>query len=150
MLNVPILPITEKTAVLDKPIIKSLALAFCLALLVSTAHAQILNSNSYPQVSGSASATGTGATTIIAAPSGSQAIYVDSVQCSRTDAGTTAIRVTFNDAKSTTLTLPNAGGGGGNNANFLSPITPGTATAFTFTASAGTSTVYCNAQGYTR
>src|SRR5580704_57960 len=38
-------------------------------------------------VSGSGSATGTGATTIITAPSNTRRIYVTSVQCGRTDAG---------------------------------------------------------------
>jgi hypothetical protein len=100
-------------------------------------------------VSGSGSATGTGATTIITAPSNTRRIYVTSVQCGRTDAGTAAIRVTLNDNASTPIVLQNAGGGGGNNPVFASPLTVPAGTALTFTSSASTSTVYCNAQGFT-
>jgi hypothetical protein len=99
-------------------------------------------------VSGTASATGTGATTLIAAGAGSLKNYITSVQCGRDDAGTTAIRVTFSDANSSVLVLPNNGGGGGNNATYPVPIATAAATAFTFTASAGTTTVRCSAQGY--
>jgi hypothetical protein len=100
-------------------------------------------------VSGEANATGTGATTIIASAGGSLKNYIKSVQCARDDAGTTAIRVTFNDAAASELVLPNNGGGGGNNVTFDPPVTSGAATAFTFTSSASTTTVRCNAQGYT-
>jgi hypothetical protein len=100
-------------------------------------------------VSGSGSATNTAATTIISALTGSLRIYVSSVQCGRTDAGTTAIYVTLNDTSSTVIVLPNAGNGGGNNMSFATaPLTVARATALTFTASSGVSTVYCNAQGY--
>jgi hypothetical protein len=100
-------------------------------------------------VSGEASATGTAATTIISAPTKTRRIYVTGAQCSRNDAGTTAIFVTFNDTSSTIAVLPNSGGGGANNMVFTSPLTVPTATALTFTSSASTSTVYCNAQGFT-
>jgi hypothetical protein len=100
-------------------------------------------------VSGAANATGTSQTTIIAAPTATRRIYVTGAQCGRNDAGTSAIFVTFNDNASTIMVLPNSGGGGGNNMVFASPLTVPAATAFTFTASAGTSTVYCNAQGFT-
>lgn len=99
-------------------------------------------------VTGAASATGTGATTIISAGAAGIKNYITSVQCGRDDAGTTAIRVTFNDAASTPLVLPNTGGGGGNNVTFPVPIATAAATAFQFTSSAGTTTVRCNAQGY--
>jgi hypothetical protein len=100
-------------------------------------------------VFGSGNATNTAATTIIASPGTSLRIYVTGVQCGRNDAGTTAIRVTLNDDKSSVLVLPNAGGGGGNNMDFgEGVITVARGSPLTFTASAGTSTVYCNAQGY--
>jgi hypothetical protein len=99
-------------------------------------------------VSGSGSASGTGATTIIAAPTVTRRIYVTAVQCGRNDAGTSAIYVTFNDTSSTIMVLPNSGGGGGNNMVFASPLTVPAATAFTFAPSGSTSTVYCNAQGF--
>lgn len=98
-------------------------------------------------VSGTGAATGTGATTIIVAPS-SNKLYITGVQCGRDDAGTTAIHVTLNDAASTILILPNTGGGGGNNAVFSTPIVIATTTAFTFTSSNSTTTVRCSAQGF--
>jgi hypothetical protein len=109
-----------------------------------------------PWVNGSASTTGGTITTIIAAPgtpgspTGLPSIEVTGVQCGRTDTGTTAIYVTFNDVNATILVLPNSGGGGGNNAVFTSPITAGPGIKFAFTSSASTSTVYCNAQGFLR
>ena len=119
-------------------------LVFC---LVAPADSQIPTTGNL--VSGAGNATGTGATTIIAAPTASGfRIYVTGVQCARTDAGTTAIFVTLNDTSSTIIVLPNSGGGGGNNQVYQSPLTVGRTTALTFTASSGTSTVYCNAQGY--
>jgi hypothetical protein len=66
----------------------------------------------------------------------------------RNDAGASAIFVTFNDNASTVMVLPNSGGGG-NNMMFPSPLMVPAATAFKFTASNSTSTVYCNAQGFT-
>ena len=100
-------------------------------------------------VSGAGTTTGTGATTIIAAPTASGfRIYVTGVQCARDDAGTTAMRVTLNDTSSTVIVLPNSGGGGGNNQVYQSPLTVARTTALTFTASSGITNVYCNAQGY--
>jgi hypothetical protein len=100
-------------------------------------------------VSGSGSATDTAAHNIIAAPSISgYRYYITSVQCGRTDAGTTASRVTLNDDGATVLVLSNAGNGGGSNVIFPSPLTVPRTTAFTMTSSASLSTVYCSAQGY--
>jgi hypothetical protein len=99
-------------------------------------------------VSGSGSATGTSATTIIAAPSGTRRLYISSVECARSDAGTSAIYVTLNDDAGTIVVLPNSGGGGANNLTFPSPLTVAAATALKFTASTNTSTVYCSAAGF--
>jgi hypothetical protein len=101
-------------------------------------------------VSGAGSSTGTAATQIIAAPSATRRIYITVIECGRNDAGTSAIRATLNDNAGTVVVLPNSGGGGGNNMPFPSPLTLPTATALTFTNSASTSTVYCNAQSFTR
>ena len=98
-------------------------------------------------VSGTGNATGTSATTIIAAPSANK-LYITSAQCFRTDAGTTADYVTFNDTASTPMGLANSGGGGGNNMVFSTPLVVATTTAFKFTANVGVSTILCNAQGY--
>lgn len=100
-------------------------------------------------VSGSGNATTTAQTTIIAAPTTTRRLYISSVECGRTDAGTTAISVSFNDDATTVMVVPNSGGGGGNNMSFPSPLTVASATAFKFTASSGVTTLYCNAQGYT-
>lgn len=76
-------------------------------------------------------------------------IYVTGVECGRVDsAGLTAIFVTLNDSASTIIVLPNAGNGGGNNMVFQVPLVVAANTAFTFTPSASTTTVYCNAQGF--
>ena len=120
-------------------------LAALLAFAVS-AHAQSRLDN---LVSGAASATGTSQTTIIAAPSGPRVNYITAAQCGRSHAGTTAIYVTLNDNALTVIVLPNSGGGGGNNIVFTSPLTVPAATALTFAASGSTSTIYCNAQGFT-
>jgi hypothetical protein len=97
--------------------------------------------------SGSASATGTAATTIIAAPTAGK-LYVGGVQCGRTDSGTSASYVTLNDSASTILVLTNNGGGGGNNQAYSPPLIVAAMTALTFTSSASLTTVYCNAQAY--
>lgn len=97
---------------------------------------------------GSASVSTTVATTIIASAGSGLKNYITSVQCGRTDAGTTATYVTFNDSASTTMIIPNNGGGGGNNMSFPTPIATAAATAFQVTPNASISTIYCNAQGY--
>jgi hypothetical protein len=99
-------------------------------------------------VRGSASATGTGATTIIAAQGSNVKTYITGVQCGRSDAGTSAITITLNDTATSVLVLPNTGGGGGNNVAFNVPLVTAANTAFTFTASGSTTTVYCSAQGF--
>lgn len=99
-------------------------------------------------VRGSASATGTGATTLIAAGGASVKTYVTDVECGRSDAGTSAITVTFSDAAATILVLPNSGGGGGNNKTFNVPLVTAANTAFTFTSGTSTTTVFCSAQGF--
>lgn len=100
------------------------------------------------RVSGTATSTDTGAHTIIAAGAGSLKNYITGVQCGRTDAGTSPILITFSDAQSTKMVIPDAGNGGGNNMDFASPIVTAAATAFTFTSGTGVTTAYCNAQGY--
>jgi hypothetical protein len=117
-----------------------------LIAFVATAHAQARLDN---LVSGSASATTTSAAQIIAAPAATRRIYVAAVQCGRSDTGSSAISVALNDNATTTLVLPNSGGGGGSNATFSVPLTVPAATALTFAASGNTSTIYCNAQGFT-
>jgi hypothetical protein len=65
-------------------------------------------------ITGAASTTSTAADAIITFGGGwntSYKTYVRSIQCGRTDAGTSAIKVTFNDTASTVLVLPNSGGG---------------------------------------
>jgi hypothetical protein len=115
--------------------------------LAGPAQAQLAPERNY--VSGSGSGTDTAAHTIIAAPSVTGwRFYINSAQCGRTDAGTSASRVTFNDDASTVVVLPNAGNGGGSNVVFSVPLTVPRTTAFTMTSSASISTVYCNAQGF--
>lgn len=100
------------------------------------------------QVRGSGNSTGTGATTIIGSQGAGITMRISSAQCARTDAGTTAVFVTFNDSASTVMVVPNTGGGGGNNMVFQIPLLVAANTAFTFTDSSGITTMYCNAQGF--
>jgi hypothetical protein len=99
-------------------------------------------------VRGSATATNTSATTIIAASGSGVKTYITDIECGRSDAGTSAIIVTLNDSASTVLVLPNNGGGGGNSKTFNVPLVTAANTAFTFTSGTSTSTVYCSAQGF--
>ena len=99
---------------------------------------------------GGGSKTDTSALTVLAA-SGSASLkeYLTSLQCSRTDAGTTAISVAISDGtKTRTFSIPNNGGGGGNNISFTTPIVFAANTAVTATASSGVTTLYCNAEGF--
>lgn len=124
------------------------AILLGLPLSINPAAAQYIGATSN-LVSGSASATGTGATTLISAPSATRRLYVTDVECGRSDAGTTASRVTLNDDATTVLVIPNSGGGGFVPIHFGSALTVASATALTFTSSASISTVYCAAQGFT-
>jgi hypothetical protein len=103
-------------------------------------------------VRGEANATGTSATTLIAAGGSNVKTYITDVECGRDDAGTTAMYVTFNDVggtgSGTQLVLPNSGGGGGNNKTFNIPLVTAANTAFTFTASTSITTIRCSAQGF--
>lgn len=100
------------------------------------------------RVSGTATGTDTAAHSIIASAGGSLKNYITGVQCGRSDAGTSPIVLTFSDASSSIMILPNGGNGGASNMVFLSPLATAAATAFTFTSGTSTSTVYCNAQGF--
>jgi hypothetical protein len=75
-------------------------------------------------------------------------IFVSSVQCGRTDAGTSAIKVTLNDQASTVLVLPNSGGGSEVAVQFGSPLTVAADTNLTATMSGATTSVFCSAQGF--
>jgi hypothetical protein len=125
----------------------ALGLGLATALLGCAAFGQTPDVSGF--VSGAGSATDTSATTIIAAVSNVRRIYVTAAQCGRTDAGTTAVRVTFNDDAATVMVLPNSGGGGFVPVVFPSPLTVAASSGFKFTASGSISTIYCNAQGFT-
>jgi hypothetical protein len=98
---------------------------------------------------GSASQTATSATTLIAAQGAGVKIYVTGVQCSNTtgvpSSTTASPYVTLNDTGSSIVVVPPSGG---DNLTFTTPLAVAANTAFTFTPSAATSTIYCNAQGY--
>lgn len=97
---------------------------------------------------GTATTTGTGATTLIAAQGASVKIYVTGLECGRTDTGATALTVTLNDSASSVFVVPNNGGGGGNNISFAAPLALAVNTALTFTSGAGVTSLICSAQGY--
>jgi len=101
------------------------------------------------RVRGHATSTDTSAHTMIAAGTTGIKTYITGIQCSRSDAGTTPITLTFSDDVASTMDIPDAGNGGANNFVLTgSPFATAAATAFTFTSSSGVTTVKCNAQGY--
>jgi hypothetical protein len=104
-----------------------------------------------PQSLTAANTTSTAADAIITFAGGwntAYHIYVRSIQCGRTDAGSSAIHVTLNDSASTVLVLPNSGGGGMVAVSFESPLQVAADTNLTMTLSTNTTTVYCSAQGF--
>ena len=99
-------------------------------------------------VRATASTVGSSAVTLLAAVSGVK-FYITDIECSRLDAGTTAVMVTFNDSATTMLVLPNNGGGGGFMKPFNVPLAMAAANAtLTFAVSANISTVVCAVQGF--
>jgi hypothetical protein len=101
------------------------------------------------QVRGSVTSTDTAAHTIIAAGGASIKTYITDIELSRSDAGTAAITVTMSDAASTPFVVPNNGGGGGREIHFQVPLVTAANTDFTCTSGTSTTTVTCNAQGFT-
>jgi hypothetical protein len=80
-------------------------------------------------------------------------IKVTGIQCSRNDAGTTAVTITTNILDSTgtnyvAFDLPNVGGGGGNNPAYYVPLLLAANTGLQLTASASITTLHCSAQGF--
>ena len=99
-------------------------------------------------IRGTATSTSTGAVSVIASAGSGLKNYITGVQLGRSDAGTTAITVTFNDSASTVVVLPGLTGGSTLSIVFPVPLATAAATAFTFTCSSGVTTAYCSAQGY--
>jgi hypothetical protein len=95
-------------------------------------------------VRGTASGTDNAAHSIIASAGGSLKNYITDVQCG--NSSSTSTFVTFSDAASSQMYVP---GQGGNNFHLNVPLATAAATAFSFTASTGVTTMVCNAQGYT-
>jgi hypothetical protein len=103
--------------------------------------------NKENMVRGTASQTGTSATTLIAAQGSGIKIYVTGVQCKNTGSATTIVTLNDNETtgSGTVLIVPTSGG---DNEVYQTPLAVAANTALTFTPSAASSTVYCNAQGY--
>jgi hypothetical protein len=95
-------------------------------------------------VRGTASTTGGSATSILPAAGAGLKNYVTALQCFNTSA--TTITATMSDAAASVFGIP---AGGGTNPTFPVPLVTAANTAFTFTPSAGETTITCNAQGYT-
>jgi hypothetical protein len=100
-------------------------------------------------VTGAASTTGTGVTTLIAAPS-EGGICVSSLQLGRTDTATTPLTVTLNDTAGTVIVVPPGGvaSPGVREIVFDAPLLVANKAALTFTSSAGVTTLYASAQGF--
>ncbi len=92
---------------------------------------------------GSTSTTGTVAATLIAAAGTGVATYVTSLQLG--NSGTATTTVTLSDTKSSQFVVP---AGGGSNIVFPTPLLTAANTALTMTASAATTTLTGNAQGF--
>lgn len=103
--------------------------------------------NKENQVRGATTSAVTTAVTLLGAISSTKQ-YVTDIECFRSDAGTSAITLTFNDTVTSVFVLPNAGNGGGVVKNFQVPLLVNSGSTFTFALSVAVSTVYCNAQGY--
>ncbi|HWF01538.1 MAG TPA: hypothetical protein VG248_17180 [Caulobacteraceae bacterium] len=99
------------------------------------------------RVSGTATTTAATATSLITAP-GSGQIFVTDIECWRTDAGATPITLTLNDASSSVIILLDAGYGGRGDLHTKLPLQIPATTALTFTPSAATTSVVCDAQGF--
>ena len=105
------------------------------------------------RVSGAANTTAGSATTLIQLAAVTYKIYMTGLQCFRTDAGTSEIYVTLNDTATSVFGIPPVTSGGGFIfTNMASPLVVTAAvsskTTLQFTVSTGTTTVFCNAQGY--
>lgn len=124
--------------------------SFLLSLLLGIAGANAQGQSTSNMVRGSGSSTGTSATDLtgMAAPGPGVSIYITSVTCFRTDAGTSTSYVTLNDSASTTIPLPV--GSGAALSPQLVPLLIAANTKATFTPHDALSTVFCNAQGYTK
>jgi hypothetical protein len=96
------------------------------------------------QVRGTASGTDNAAHTIIASAGGSLKNYITDLECYNTSAVT--ITITMSDSASSVFIVP---AGGGFMKTFNVPLATAAATAFTFTASTGETTIGCSAQGFT-
>lgn len=94
-------------------------------------------------VRGAASATTTAATTLIAAPSTDQSLYVGAAQFGNTSAS--AATVTLNDTAATVLVVP---AGSAISVVFAPPLKVPIGTALTFKVGANTTTLYASAQGW--
>lgn len=101
---------------------------------------------------GTATSTSNTAVPLIGAQGAGTKIYVTGIECGRDDAGTAAIYVTLNDTETTgsgtQIVIPNSGGGSMSGFIPTVPLMVAANTALTFTPSASTTTVRCNAQGY--
>lgn len=101
-------------------------------------------------IHGAANTTGATATTLNAAAGAGVKNYVTDLTCTRSDAGTTSITVTFSDSATTVVDIPDNGGGGGWSHAFNVPLATAANTAFTFTVGGGgVTTMHCSDSGYT-
>lgn len=105
--------------------------------------------NKENMIRAAASTVGSTAVTLFSSQGSGVKTYITSIQCFRSDAGTSAVTVTFSDSASTVWVLPNSGGGGGVAQNFPEPLVTAANATFSFQMGANISTAFCNAQGYT-
>jgi hypothetical protein len=100
-------------------------------------------------VRGSASTSSTLSVGLIGPQGSGVKAYITDIQCGRSDAGTSALIVTFNDNANSVMILPNNGGGSGNNFTPKIPLVTAANATFTMASSLSVGTLFCNAQGFT-
>jgi hypothetical protein len=124
---------------------------FAVAIGGDNLQAQVPGPGFSSSITGSVTTTSSTAVSIIAFSVSwptSERLYIKSLQCSRNDAGTTAVKIALNDSATTTFALPNSGGGGFVAMTFEQPLVLAADTALTMTASATTTSMFCSAQAF--
>jgi hypothetical protein len=106
-------------------------------------------------VSGTVSTSGNTLAVLIATPTGGVRYWITDLQCTRNDAGTTAIVVSVNNVDTSGVqgangwTVPNSGGGGGFIKSFQVPLKIAASTALQIkNLSSGVTSLLCSATGY--
>lgn len=108
---------------------------------------QVLGQNAVGWISGTASATGTADTSVIAAQGGNLKVYVTGISVANTGTANTLITLK-NGSAGSTLWQTIAPSAGGSNINFPTPISTSANIGLFFASGTASTTVYVSATGY--